>query len=76
MEDHNVAILYRSKVTKEVGGMILVQEGDILERCGKPRRFRPELDLKSVHDPMPGPTVQMDLREVDKLTEEYPDEFD
>lgn len=68
--------LYRSEVTKEVSGMIIVQEGDLLEAVGKPRPDG-KMAFKSFKDNKTSPTVCLSPDEFLQLIEDYSDnEFD
>ena len=69
MDDLSVTKLYRSRVTREISGMILVQKDDLLEQC-RVRLVDGLLALKSAHDPRPEPTVYLSPEEVERITKE------
>lgn len=76
MDSLHRTTLYRSEVTKEVSGMIIVQEGDLLEMIGKPQPDG-KTAFKSVKDSKASPTVYLGPGEFLQLTEDYSDdEFD
>ena len=58
-----------SLITYEVGGMILVQKGDLLEECGKPSADG-RLALKLAGDVLPGPTVYLRREDVRSIGDE------